>query len=241
MEFEKIEWNGFQGVRFTFDGNSAEVIKPKCKPNGKWALKTEYHGAFPEAEIELLNRGWHIAFNKNDNRWAETKDLERKCAFIKFVSKEFGLDRRCALVGMSCGGLIAVKTAVMCPELISVLYLDAPVLNLLSCPCALGNSKESLYEEYFRVTGRTISQMLSYRDNPIDKMDVLLKNDLPILLVCGDSDETVPYEENGLILKEYYEQSGGKIEFFLKNGCGHHPHGLENCNIICDILEKFSK
>ena len=83
--------------------------------------------------------------------------------------------------------------------------------------------------------------MLSYRDNPIDKMDVLLKNDLPILLVCGDSDETVPYEENGLILKEYYEQNGGKIEFFLKNGCGHHPHGLENCNIICDILEKFSK
>ena len=71
------------------EGNHAEVIKPNCKPNGKWALKTEYHGAFPESEIELLNRGWHIAFNKNDNRWAEPRDLEREGNFIKFVSKKF--------------------------------------------------------------------------------------------------------------------------------------------------------
>ena len=109
MNFEPIEWNGFEGVSFTFEGNYAQVVKPKCKPNGKWALKTEYVHAFPDTEIELLNRGWHIAYNQNDNRWAENPDLERKGHFIKFVSEQFNLDKKCALVGMSCGGLYAVK------------------------------------------------------------------------------------------------------------------------------------
>lgn len=241
MNFEPIEWNGFEGVSFTFEGNYAQVVKPKCKPNGKWALKTEYVHAFPDTEIELLNRGWHIAYNQNDNRWAERPDLERKGHFIKFVSEQFNLDKKCALVGMSCGGLYAVKTTALFPNLISMLYLDAPVLNLLSCPCTMGIAKEDLYPEYLQITGRTKSEMLSYRDHPIDKMDILLNHDIPILLVCGDSDETVPYVENGMILKDYYEKHGGKIKAFLKKDCGHHPHGLEDFKLACDVIEEFSK
>lgn len=241
MKFEATNWNGFEGVSFTFEGNCAQVIKPRCKPNGKWALKTEYVHAFPSSEIELLNRGWHIAYNQNDNRWAENIDLERKGKFIKFVSEEFSLDKRCAMIGMSCGGLYAVKTTALYPELVSMLYLDAPVLNLLSCPCCMGVATDDLYPEYYQITGRTKSQMLSYRDNPIDKMDILLKHDIPILLVCGDSDTTVPYEENGMILKDYYEKNDGVIVTFLKKDCGHHPHGLENPKVACDIIEEFSK
>ena len=47
MQFQKIEWNGFQGVEFTFEGLPAKVIKPNCKPNGKWLLKAEYIDACP--------------------------------------------------------------------------------------------------------------------------------------------------------------------------------------------------
>lgn len=241
MDTTAIKWNGFDGVSFTFEGNYAHVIKPNCKPNGKWALKTEYVDAFPNTEIELLNRGWHIAYNKNDNRWAENSDLLRKGNFIKYVSEHFSLDKKCTMIGMSCGGLYAVKTTALFPELVSMLYLDAPVLNLLSCPCTMGNAKEDLYPEYYEITGRTKSQMLSYRDHPIDKMDILLKHDIPVLLVCGDSDTTVPYIENGKVLKDYYESHGGKIKTFLKKDCGHHPHGLENYKLAVDIIEEFTK
>ena len=241
MDISKIEWNGFEGVSFTFENNYAQVIKPKCKPNGKWALKTEYVHAFPNTEIELLNRGWHIAYNQNDNRWAENPDLIRKGHFIEYVTKQFNLDKRCALIGMSCGGLYAVKTTALFPELVSVLYLDAPVLNLLSCPCTMGVATDDLYPEYYEITGRTKSQMLSYRDHPIDKMDILLKYDIPVLLVCGDSDTTVPYTENGMVLKDYYERNGGKIKAFLKKDCGHHPHGLEDFKLAVDIIEEFAK
>ena len=87
MIFKETEKFGFPCVEFEFEGNHARVIKPLCSPNGKWALKAEYADAFPEAEIELLKRGWHIAYNKNDNRWAEPRDVERKANFVKFVLK----------------------------------------------------------------------------------------------------------------------------------------------------------
>ena len=80
--FQEIEWQGFKGFAFAFEGLPAKLIKPNCKPNGKWLLKAEYFDAFPETEIELLNRGWHLAYNQNYNRWAEDLDLRRKSAFL---------------------------------------------------------------------------------------------------------------------------------------------------------------
>lgn len=239
MKYTEIEWNGFSGVGFTFQESEAKVIKPNVAPNGKWALKTEYFGAFPNVEIELLNRGWHIAYQKNDNRWACEKDLARKVDFIRFVSSEFSLQSRCTMVGMSCGGMYAVLLASRCPELVDVLYLDAPVMNLLSCPCDMGNGQGGLYEEFYRFTKKTKSEMLSYRNHPIDHIPVLLANDIPIVLVAGDSDRIVPYEENGAILAEYYEKHGGKIRVFVKKDCDHHPHGFENGAVIADEIISF--
>lgn len=244
MSFDAIEWNFFEDYQceeFEFMGLPAKVVKPHGKANGKWALKTEYFGSFPTLEMELLERGWHIAFNQNHNRWAEALDIERKAAFIRYISETYNLSSKCAIVGLSCGGLYGVKLAAYCSELISVMYLDAPVMNLLSFPAAFGTAKKSYFEEYHRFTGRTIGELLSYREHPIDKMDILVKNNIPVILVAGDSDESVPYSENGELLERYYKESGGIIEIHIKPGCGHHPHGLENPAIIADFIEKYGR
>ena len=233
----KFEWNGFQGVRFEFEGLPAQVIFPNGEKNGRWALKTEYADAFPETEIELFKRGWCIAFNRNYNRWASDKDLDRKCKFIDYVAKTFSLDKKCSIVGMSCGGMYGIKVAAICPERIQALYLDAPVVNLLSCPLALGDSKAPLFEEFYGFTGMTISQMLSYREHPLDKLPILAENKIPVVLVAGDNDETVPYHENGALVEDYYRKRGLQIVVHIKQGCGHHPHGLENVKIIADEIE----
>jgi len=241
MDKQTTEWNGFECLEFTFDGMPAKLVKPNGSANGKWALKTEYFGAFPATEIALLSRGWHLAFIQNENRWAEPSDLKRKGAFIQFVSEEFGLAKKCALVGMSCGGMYAVKTAALFPELINVLYLDAPVMNLLSCPFGLGKANVgTMPEEYFQFTGRTLTDMLAYRDHPIDKMSVLLENKLPVILVSGDSDTVVPYDENGVYLEKYYREKGGVIEVCMKEGGDHHPHGLPDSTPIVEFIEKYS-
>lgn len=235
----EFEWRGFKGVDFDFDGLNSKLVRPNVESNGKWALKTEYFDAFPEVEIELLNRGWHIAYNKNYDRWAQDRDVIRKCDFIKFISSEFKLDKKCAIIGMSCGGMYGVKVAAIVPELISALYLDAPVINLLSCPCGLGVATDSLFEEFHGFTGKSKSQMLSYRDNPLDKLDILVKNKIPVILVAGDSDTVVPYCENGALVEEYYKNNGGHIEVHIKPGCGHHPHGLVDSKIIANFLGRF--
>ena len=229
----------FDNIEFEFENHLARVVKPNVEPNGKWALKTEYFGAFPALETELLNRGWHIAFIQNDNRWAEPEDVDRKVRFAEFVSKEFALDNKCALVGMSCGGLYSVRFACAAPHLVSALYLDAPVLNLLSCPCALGDAEISLFDEYNGFTGRTISEMICYRESPIDKMGIVLENNIPVIIVAGDSDEVVPYHENGAVLEKFYKDNDGIIEVYIKKGCKHHPHGLEDNSIVANFLEKF--
>ncbi len=239
MEYTNIEWQGFCGVQFDFCGSVAKVIKPNVKPNGKWALKTEYFDAFPSLQIELLNRGWHLAFQKNDNRWATEIDLVRKADFIRFVSGQFSLEPRATLIGMSCGGMYATLLAGRNPELVDVLYLDAPVLNLLSCPCDMGIGESGLYEEFYKFTGITKSEILSYRNHPIDYLNVLIENDVGVVLVAGDSDKVVPYVENGEVLLHYYQKHGGRISHFVKEGCNHHPHGFEDGTIVANEIEKL--
>ncbi len=241
MNYTDIEWNGFRGITFEFLGMPVTVIKPNVEPNGKWMLKTEYFGAFPNTEIELLCRGWHLVYQKNENRWAGESDLARKEALVRFIPTELSLLTQFTAVGMSCGGMYAVMLAARCPELVDVLYLDAPVLNLLSCPCDMGVGQSGLYSEFFRFTGMTKSEMLSYRNHPIDKIPTLISHNIPIVLVAGDSDRIVPYSENGEILANAYECAGKPIRKFIKPGCDHHPHGIEDAALLADVIEEFSE
>ena len=82
-------------------------------------------------------------------------------------------------------------------------------------------------------------EMLSYREHPIDKMHVLAEHKIPIVLVSGDSDTVVPYDENGALLEKYCKTQGLPITVFMKKGGDHHPHGLENPCIVADIVESF--
>ena len=236
-------WYGYRRVDFLFEGREAILVFPnEANGNKNWLLKTEYFGAFPNFEIEMLSRGWHLAFIKNITRWCLDEDLDLKRRFAEYLSEKYGLYQKCVPVGMSCGGLIATTLAEAHPELIDVLYIDAPVLNLLSCPCGMGAANDTIYNEFYRVTGYTKSAMLSYRDHPIDKMHILLANDIPVVLVVGDSDPVVPYLENGLVLENYYKKNGGRIRVWVKPGCAHHPHGLTDHETeVVDTIEAFSR
>ncbi|MBE6694583.1 MAG: hypothetical protein E7589_07450 [Ruminococcaceae bacterium] len=239
-EYQNIEWLGCKGVEFEFQGFPAKVIKPNCEPNGKWLLKTEYFDAFPMTESVLLGRGWHLAYIKNANRWAQRADIDRKADFIRFVSAEFELESKCTPVGMSCGGLFGAMLAAKYPELIDVLYLDAPVLNLLSCPGDMGDASGGMLAEFMGLTGMTKSQLICYRDHPIDNVHILVENDIPLVLVAGLSDTVVPYHENGKIFEDYYKSHGGRIKTFLKDNCGHHPHGMGGIPHIANAIEEFA-
>jgi len=235
-------WNGFRRLDFEFEGREAILIFPqKENKNKNWLLKTEYFDAFPSFEIEMVERGWHLAFIKNVTRWCVDEDLDLKKRFADYLIERYGLYRKCVPVGMSCGGLIGSKFTAKYPEYVSALYLDAPVMNFLSCPAGVGNAGDDMMAEFTNATGMTIIDLLSYRENPIDKMHILLENKIPVIMVYGDSDNVVPYNENGAILEKYYRKNGGVIVSYGKEGCGHHPHGLKDNTPIIEFVEKYSK
>jgi len=243
---EETLWNDFKRIGFEFEGRKAILVFPKeANENCNWLLKTEYFSAFQSFELEMVKRGWHLAFIENKTRWCTTdEDLDLKRRFADFLRIKYGLYSKCLPVGMSCGGMIAVKFAAKYPMYVSALYLDAPVMNLLSCPAGLGISgdefTDEFMEEFVSATGMSMSELICYREHPMDKMHVLLENNIPVILVYGESDDVVPYIENGKLLENYYKQNDGTIITIGKKDCGHHPHGLEDNTPIIEFAKKYS-
>ena len=241
IDYAANEWNGYKKLDFSFEGRKAILVCPK-EPgeDKKWLFKTEYFGAFPSFELEMLEKGYYVAHIQNKTRWCLEEDTDVKPVFCEFLRQEFSLNEKCMCVGMSCGGMQAIYFAAKYPKYVAAVYLDAPVVNLLSCPCGIGDATDSMYEEFTNTTGLTKSQLINYRNHPVDNIPAMFENGIPIMLICGDSDTVVPYHENGKAVADYYEQNGGKITKIIKPGCDHHPHGLEdNAPIIKFALENY--
>ena len=240
---DNTKWMEYPCRKLVFEDHDAIIVYPDTeKANGYLAVKTEYWGAFPEAaEILLLEKGFYLCYIKNGNRWGTNVDLDRKARFIRFVQHEYGLKEKCVPIGMSCGGLIAIKLAARYPELIKCMYLDAPVLNYMSCPCGfgVGNPLSTDNSEILQALClRNISQLLAYRDMPLDKLDILTNYRIPVVMVAGDNDKVVPFCENGIFLQEAYRNADVELEVYIKPGCDHHPHGLKNPTAVINFILK---
>ena len=114
------------------------------------------------------------------------------------------------------------------------IYLDAPVLNLKSWPPKDSAEHLQLLNEY--LLSENTFQM--YNFSPIDKLSEFSLSGHKILLVAGLKDSTVPYNENGKILADYYAENGLPITVITKPDCDHHPHSLENVEPIIKFIEK---
>lgn len=247
MKFKESTWNGFKRLDFVLNGREAILIVPKEPCEGKkWLLKTEYFDAFPGFEMEMVKQGYHLAYIQNYTRWHKDEaDDDAKAALADFLKKEFGLHDQCLPVGMSCGGMQAVYFAAKYPQKVAALYLDAPVMNLLSCPCAAGRDVgekqvtfDFMYNEMVQHTGRTLVDLLNYRNHPIDNVDPILENNIPVMLICGGKDIIVPYAENGKLLVEKMRAAGKDLTLIIKPDCEHHPHGLDDLTPLLDFVRK---
>ena len=230
----------FKTKEFIFQGRDAKILYPSCPANGKLLLKTEYFSAFPYLEVAMLKKGYTLCFMSHPNRWAPDSETHITAEFVKFVAAELGFEAKCIPVGMSCGGLQALRLAQLYPELVSVMYIDAPVTNILSL-AGLGeraDPSERVWEELVEAYGFTDrSSVVNFRRSPIDFMDILIQHDIPIIMLYGDADTIVLYRENGKVLEDYYRDHGGRMKIICKPGCEHHPHSLEDPTPIVEFIE----
>ena len=161
----------FQTEEFAFQDRAAKIVHPDCPANGKLLLKTEYFTAFPYFEVAMLKKGYTLCFLSHPNRWAPDSETHITAEFVRFVAKKLNFAPKCIPVGMSCGGLQALRLAQLHPELISVLYIDAPVVNILSMAGlgALSRDNASLFwAEIQAAHGVDRSNIVNFRKSPID-------------------------------------------------------------------------
>ncbi len=239
------KWMGYNCKNLQFENHDALIVYPEDgTANGYLAVKALYWDAFPEAiELPLLEKGFHLCYIKCDNRFGTDEDLDRKARFIRYVQTECNLRKKCVFVGMSCGGMISIKMAARYPELINCLYLDAPVVNYMSWPCGFGVAEIDTPDRYSEILHalnmKDVSEILTCRTMPLDRIPVLVANKIPVIMVSGDSDQTVPYCENGISLEKAYKDAGIDIEVHIKPGGDHHPHGLTDPTAPLNFILKY--
>lgn len=75
--------------------------------------------------------------------------------------------------------------------------------------------------------------------HPQDYWDNFIKSKIPVFLVAGDSDKTVPFHKNGAIADKFFKEHNLEITTIVKPGCDHHPHRLEDNTPLIQFVEKY--
>jgi pimeloyl-ACP methyl ester carboxylesterase len=103
------------------------VVVPKAAAAGNpWSWRGCYWDHQPQSEIELLKRGFHIAYIEAS---ATLRPGRQWDAWYSFLTEKHGLSRKPAFVGMSRGGEFAYAWATANPDKVSCIYADNPGSN----------------------------------------------------------------------------------------------------------------
>ncbi len=232
------EWHDWKRLDFVVAGRPALLICPKEPAPGRpWIWRTEFFGQFPQADLALLARGWHVGYMNAADMYGAPPAMKLFDAYYRRVTADYGLAKRAVLEGFSRGGLYAFNFAATYPERVAALYLDAPVLDLHSWP----GPKHPLWAECLACYGLTGVQMAGAKVSPLDRIEPVVRAGIPIFGVSGDADETVPYRDNLGVLVERYRAAGGTIEVVLKPGGKHHPHSLADPAPIVDFILRHAR
>ncbi len=103
------------------------VVPAKGAPGNPWSWQGCYWDHQPQTEIELLKRGFHIAYVSANAGLKPGKEWD---AWYDFLTKQHGLSSKPAFIGMSRGGEYSYTWAVRNPEKVACIYADNPGGNV---------------------------------------------------------------------------------------------------------------
>jgi pimeloyl-ACP methyl ester carboxylesterase len=232
-------------LEFEFKGHSAKIVFPeKSNMEKHWIWRARFWGHEPQTDLALLEKGFHVVYVDVANLFGNNEAVELWNQFYQYLIKEYGLNKKVVLEGMSRGGLIIYNWAAANVEKVACIYADAPVCDIKSWPGGLyaGKGSVSDWEKCLTVYGLNDSTVYDFEGIPINNAVKVARAGVPAIHVCGAADKVVPYFENTKILADNYGKAGGVIKVILKNGIGHHPHSLEDPKPIVDfIVENCNK
>jgi acetyl esterase/lipase len=238
------DWNGFARHDFEVDGKPVLVVAPWEPAYGRpWVWHGEFFGHKPGPDIALLIRGFHVVYMRVPDMLGSPQAVSHWNAFYTELTENYGLAKKCALVGLSRGGLYCYNWAAANPDKVACIYGDAPVCDFKSWPGGKGKGKGSPRDWSLvldRYGFRSETEALEYDKNPVDRLAQLARAKVPLLHVYGDADEVVPWEENTGLIAERCRKLGGQITLIVKPGGGHHPHGLDDSTPIVEFIARHA-
>jgi pimeloyl-ACP methyl ester carboxylesterase len=233
------QWNGYERIDFAINGRAVLLVKPKAVTKGNpWIWRMEFFGHEPQADLGLLEKGFHVAYIDMQDLYGCPQAMEIMDGCFLTLRDGWQLSGKVVLEGFSRGGLYAFNWAAHRPRNVAALYVDAPVCDFKSWPGGKGAGPGSApdWERCLKVYGLSEAEAMAYPRNPVDHLEPIAKAGIPILAVIGDADEVVPVSENIDLVEKRYRALGGSIKVIRKPGVKHHPHSLKDPKPIVDFL-----
>lgn len=233
-------WNTFPRFDFQVDGKDAIVVVPaKPAPGRPWLWRAEFFGAFPNADIELVKRGWHVVYLNVQEEYGSPRAMAAWEKFYDVLVKDHELHAKPGIIGMSRGGMYAMAWGVAHPDKTLAIDLDNALCDPKNWPGKPKSASSPEWKNFLKAYGfKGEEDVLAYKSFPLDNLAPLAKAKVPVLLVYGDSDRIVPHTQHSQVLWDRYKALEGPIEREVKKGGDHHPHSLSDPTPIVEFFER---
>ncbi len=227
---------------FEVEGNKAFLYAaPAAAPGKPWlwyaptlkgislAGRKMYFEAFMKAGISIAG------YDLGEVRGSPASTAKFSLFYEEMVRR--GFSPKPILLGQSRGGMMTLAWAFRNPDKVQAWVGIYPVCNLASWP--LKNSKAQTLADFAMSEEELTAKLKEF--NPVDNLQGLLVNKVPMFVVHGDSDVVVPFELNTSLLQERYKAGGGQIRVKLILGEGHKvgPSFFECPELVDFVLKQI--
>lgn len=133
------EWQGHEQESFLLEGRDCRVVKPtKAALGMPWIWRPEFFDAFNQADLALVNEGFHLCYIDLRNSFGCPASLDLMDRFYDHVTATYQVSKKTSLFGFSRGGLYSMNWASRHSERVAMIYLDAAVCDFKSWPAGKG-------------------------------------------------------------------------------------------------------
>lgn len=226
----QTQWNGFDQFHFKVADRAAYVVAPRKPANGQpWVWRARFPNYHAEADVELLKRGFHVAYVDVAGLFGSPAAVKIGDEFYDYLVSKRGFARKPALEGVSRGGLFVYNWAVENLDNVACIYCDTPVLDIRSWPGGKGTGlgSASTWQQCLKAYGLNELQAESFDQNPLDHATTIAKSKIPLMHIVSENDRVVPPQENTYLFQKRLQQAGQPMKIILvpegtAKSNGHH-------------------
>ena len=234
--------------KLTIDGKAVTLKVPEKAATGKpWLWVGEFGGHLKSLEDGLVDKGWHVVYVGVSNQFGSARSMATWEKVYAELRAQRGLSAKPALLGISRGGLYVNAWTRLHPDRVSVLTLDNGVCDIRSWPGGVALTHQSkgsandwkLYKTEFGYANDDEAKAKSLQ--AAEGLLPAIKAGVFLISCHGTADKAVPFEDNAALVAKLWQDNGGRVRLFPKEGGDHHPHGLPDPKPLIEVLTAEAK